>query len=90
MARAFGGCSERAMQRWLDYLNNARECRRLAARMEGRAQHDQLIEMAQHWEGLAHDRALLLQLNDATTEADLAGQPVPRAGNCAAVHSPRA
>jgi hypothetical protein len=78
------------MQRWLDYLNNARECRRLAARMDGRVQRDQLIDMALHWEALAHDRALLLQLNDATPEADLAGQPVALARNDAAVHPPRA
>jgi hypothetical protein len=90
MARGAQGWSEALMQRWLDYLNNARECRRLAARMDGRAHRDQLIDMALHWEALAHDRAILLQLDQAAPEADLAGQAIALTRNDAAMHPPRA
>lgn len=49
------------MKKASEYRQHARECRELAATMESDAQREQLLEMADHWEKLAADRADLIR-----------------------------
>lgn len=48
------------MRKASEYRQHAKECRDLAAHMEQAPQREQLIEMAEHWEQLAEDRAALI------------------------------
>ena len=49
------------MRKASEYREHARECRALAANMDAPDQREQLIQMAQHWEQLAADRAELIR-----------------------------
>jgi 2-oxo-4-hydroxy-4-carboxy--5-ureidoimidazoline (OHCU) decarboxylase len=49
------------MKKASEYRLHAQECRDLAAKMDEPAQREQLIEMAEHWEKLAADRAALIR-----------------------------
>ena len=49
------------MRKASQYRQNAVECRSLAAKMETEDQRKLLLEMAEHWEGLAEDRAALVR-----------------------------
>ena len=48
------------MKKASEYRLHAKECRDLAAKMESAEQREQLLEMADHWETLASDRAELI------------------------------
>ncbi|MCR5879410.1 hypothetical protein [Phenylobacterium sp. J367] len=48
------------MKKASEYRQHAQECRNLAAAMDVPEQREQLLEMAQHWETLAADRAALV------------------------------
>lgn len=49
------------MKKAAAYREHARECRQLAATMDSDEQRAQLLQMAEHWEKLAADRAALVQ-----------------------------
>ena len=44
------------MKKTEDYLKHAKECRGLAKQMASGEQRDQLLKMAETWEGLAVER----------------------------------
>lgn len=48
------------MKKASEYRLHAKECRDLAAKMASPEQRGQLLEMADHWEQLARDRAELI------------------------------
>ncbi|WP_309088681.1 hypothetical protein [Phenylobacterium sp.] len=48
------------MKKASEYRQHAEECRALAAQMSSPAQRAQMLEMAEHWEKLARDRAALI------------------------------
>jgi hypothetical protein len=48
------------MKKASEYRAHAQECRQLAAQMDSAAQREQLLEMADHWDKLAVDRAELI------------------------------
>ena len=49
------------MKKASEYRQHAQECRALAAQMASPEQRGQMLEMAEHWERLAADRAALIQ-----------------------------
>ena len=49
------------MKKTDEYLQHAKDCRRLAKQMEGGEQRDQLIKMAETWEVLAIERERTLR-----------------------------
>lgn len=49
------------MKKASEYLQHARECRDLAAKMDSEEQRSQLLGMAEHWERLADDRVALIR-----------------------------
>jgi len=51
------------MKKASEYRRHAEECRKLAGTMESDAQREQLLQMADHWETLAFDRAQLIRLH---------------------------
>jgi hypothetical protein len=53
-------CASEAMKKASEYRQHAAECRALAASMESDEQREQLLQMADHWEKLADDRARLV------------------------------
>lgn len=48
------------MKKASEYRQHARECRELAASMPSADQREQLLQMAEHWDKLAADRADLI------------------------------
>lgn len=48
------------MKKASEYRQHARECRDLAASMPSAEQREQLLQMAEHWDKLAADRADLI------------------------------
>lgn len=57
------------MKKASEYRLHAKECRDLAVAMESAEQRDQLIEMAEHWEKLARDRADLIRNHPELAQA---------------------
>lgn len=49
------------MKKASEYRQHAQECRELAAQMASPDQRGQMLEMAEHWERLAADRAALIR-----------------------------
>ena len=49
------------MKKASEYRRHAQECRDLATQMESVDQRDAMLQMAEHWDGLAEDRTALIQ-----------------------------
>jgi hypothetical protein len=49
------------MKKASEYRQHAKECRELASHMDVAEQRKQMLEMAEHWERLAADRAALIE-----------------------------
>jgi hypothetical protein len=49
------------MKKTDEYIQHAKDCRRLAKQMENGEQRDQLIKMAETWEVLARERERTLR-----------------------------
>jgi hypothetical protein len=63
------------MKKASEYRQHAKECRALAASMESEDQREQLLQMADHWEKLADDRARLVGRHpDLTGQAEQSGR----------------
>ena len=48
------------MKKASEYREHARECRALASHMESPEQREAMLQMANHWDKLADDRAALI------------------------------
>ncbi|MGA0607906.1 hypothetical protein ACO2Q0_18095 [Phenylobacterium sp. VNQ135] len=57
------------MKKASEYRAHAQECRALAAAMDSEEQRRQLLEMAEHWDQLAADRAQLVRNHPELGEA---------------------
>lgn len=61
------------MKKQEEYVQHAKDCRRLAKQMDSGEQRDQLINMAETWEVLARERERTLRNRtepDSAPEAD--------------------
>jgi hypothetical protein len=60
-----------------DYLKNAQECRTLARNMAPGEQRDQLLNMAETWELLAHERRRELEKQNPDELSDPTSRGAP-------------
>ncbi len=65
------------MKKTDEYIQHAKDCRRLAKQMENGEQRDQLIKMAETWEVLARERERTLRNRGEQDRPSAAIKPIP-------------
>jgi hypothetical protein len=60
-----------------EYLQHAKDCRRLAKQMESGEQREQLLKMAETWEVLATERERTLRSREQDPQQSAIDEPTP-------------